>query len=215
MILKQDLAVALNSIVRGPERKSIVVLDGQPGIGKTTLAKGLSYGLNGDVRHALVGMDMDVLSRKERGDKEIVMCHPGEIVREAVRRHLGQGGELDAMVHSSLTGTRDIERKLIVPGVNNGILIVEGVGAILAVREELGRLGVGLNRVVEVLLTGPQESIEARRQERDIQSKGLPEAEAERRVRDQRATLEAFYRDLSEEMKSTRGREVLVGNFTF
>ncbi|MCX6734869.1 MAG: hypothetical protein NTZ25_03060 [Candidatus Peregrinibacteria bacterium] len=202
-------------------------IDGVPGIGKTYLMDRIMEEVaRRGVAVAAATMDMDVLPRTERGDKEITKYHPGNIAREAISRHQGaRSTSFDFMSHgrpqsiaASLlhhnngsssfdfkeydgkTGQHSKEARLTVPGKANGLLIVEGFTAAAFVESLIDST---IDRLYEVYLTGPMELAEQQRLGRDVNEKGLAHDEIMRRLETQRSSLKSFDADTWKRMTTS------------
>lgn len=169
-------------------------IDGVPGIGKTTfMNKIIEEVRRRGIAVASATMDMDVLPRTERGDLEITKYHPGEIAKEAILRHRNErGSSFNFREYDGKTGQHSKASRLIVPGRDNGLLIVEGFTAAAFVESLVDTV---VDRLYEIYLTGPMELAEQQRLSRDVGSKGLEFDEIMRRLETQRSSLRAFNAD--------------------
>lgn len=203
-------------------------IDGVPGIGKTYLMDRIMEEVaRRGVAVAAATMDMDVLPRTERGEKEITQFHPGHIAREAISRHQGaRSTSFDFIAHDGLqniagatslghhedsssfyfkeydgkTGQHSKESRLTVPGKASGLLIVEGFTASTFVESLIDST---VDRLYEIYLTGPMELAEQQRLGRDVNKKGIAHDEIMRRLETQRTSLRAFDADTWKRMTTS------------
>ena len=187
-----------------------IVIDGQPGSGKTQFSTGLSRLLNSEgIPFSRVGTDDDTLPRNERGSREVFDYHPGEVVEEALRTRCLGGGDLSFDRYSNKTGKQDEPTTIHIHSPNDGVLLVEGVRSIEHVQRFVGTLREDVeSRILYVLLDEPSAVANRRRMERDIRIKGLSEEEAMSRVRDQEHSIKAYYKDLEKELRPMNQRVI-------
>lgn len=194
LIIKRRAVVVgiVNELLQG--KYHFLSIEGVPGIGKTYFVERIMAEIaKRGIGVALATMDMDVLPRSERRDLEITDYHPGDIAREAVLRHKqGTVSSFDFMEYDGATGEHSKKSRLVVPGDNNGLLIVEGFTSSLFIESMVGATA---DRVYEILLTGQMDLVEQQRLDRDLNKKGLPLEVMYQRLESQRRALTVFDAD--------------------
>lgn len=177
-----------------------VVIDGRPGIGKTTIVDGIKKRLlDGNIPYCVVSSDDDVMERPKRPGHSLLEYHEGAIVSEAARIHFSpsvvNSAGLNFMKYRTKSGLHDFSEHYDVPG-QSGVLIAEGVKAsefiIKAVSGERREVQA---KVLFVFLDAPVDVINGRRFNRDVNEKGLGVREVQHRIDSQEVELAAFAAD--------------------
>lgn len=188
-------------------RARLLVLDGGPGVGKTTLVSSLLLQLrHWGIPTGLVSMDDDVLERSARKDRmgrerEILAFHPGEIAREAIHRQFERpkGTQFTSMAYDGATGQRSRAKTFSTPG-EEGVLILEGLGATQVALDMIAHHSDLKERTVLVSLVRDEESAQAQRFWRDTSIKGLQPDEVHRRIQVQSGCLGAYETDMQRDL---------------
>lgn len=178
-----------------------VVVDGRPGIGKTTIVDGVLARLRmANIPCSVVGSDDDVMERSKRNGYSLLDYHPGGVISEAARIHFDprvlNGGELKFNKYNTATGCQDLPTNYLIHG-QNGVLIAEGVRASeFIVQAVMAARSAVQNRVLFVFLDAPSDIINGRRFGRDVGAKGLSEEVAQGRIDTQEYDLLAYSGDM-------------------
>lgn len=178
-------------------RSSVVAVDALPGVGKTTFALNLKKILQASgVTTAIVGTDLDLLPRAERGDRSMTDFFTQNLTGE-VLKDLNHNRVLYFNAYQHKTGTCN-PLALSVPAASRGVTLIEGLRSIEGVLKVSPKAQVTIVRLVL-----PEEVRLERNFQRDTKHRGLNPDFVRKRIDQHRRELIGYYKDLDKEIRGT------------
>lgn len=192
---KTEIDAITKEVLGHRPSRLVLSIDGFPGTGKSTIAHEIQRRIQQlGLPVALVSADLDVLPWADRPENSGTMdwTQP-DLLREVLEN---PGAAFDYRAYDVVSHGRTLEIRIQTP--KEGVLILEGLRAI----ERVGEFGGNVENV-SIHFQVSQEIAEQLRVQRNIQHGRWKAEEADYRTRNQRPSLQPYYRDLTAALEST------------